>query len=74
MMPNPYAPPPPGTASNTPGPSSEPSPEPTAGAAPVVCEHGLDNAAYDYSSGHLVMRCELDGTAYPVPPVTQSGW
>lgn len=70
MMPNPYAPPPPGTASNTP----EPSPEPTAGAVPVVCEHGLDNTSYDYSSGHLVMRCELDGTAYPAPAVTQSGW
>ena len=38
------------------------------------CEHGLDNAVYDFSGGSLVIRCELDGTGYPVPIITENNW
>lgn len=52
----------------------EPSPEPSSSPAPTVCEHGLDNAVYDFSGGSLVIRCELDGTGYPVPIITENNW
>ncbi|MDE6261451.1 MAG: hypothetical protein K2M42_11465, partial [Oscillospiraceae bacterium] len=47
---------------------------PTPSAAPTACEHGLDNAISGWSNGYLVFTCELDGTTYPVPAVTQGDW
>ena len=56
--------------------AADPSPEPspTTSAAPTACEHGLDNAISGWSNGYLVLTCELDGAAYPVPAVTQGSW
>ena len=61
-------------------PTADPTPtdpaaaEPTADPTPTVCEHGLDNAISSWSNGYLVLTCDLDGAAYPVPTVTQGDW
>ncbi len=56
----------------SPEPSAEPSSEPSA--APVSCEHGLDNAVFEFMGGILVIYCEEDGTRYPVPAVTNANY
>ena len=70
----PYASVPQPAASPEPAPSAAPVSSQPLPAAPIACEHGLDNAVFEFMGGILVIYCEEDGTRYPVPAVTNANY